>query len=179
MAIINTRNRTDLGLLAAHSVKVCQKISRISGIRLMILCTVAIAPARSLMSPAVGRVVLRTVEQGRQALEAAGEGDRVVNVLRAAAIIVQHIGPRPQRVEVQSGGALVAVAGHLHVMALCSRPVWARRRPSCVLDSAYSSPTMATGIAVSSISSIIGSAIDPFSVSKPTMNPAATNNPAS
>ena len=37
---------------------------------------------------------------------------------------------------------------------------------------------MAIGIAASSISSIIGSATEPFSVSKPTMKPAVTDMPA-
>jgi len=37
---------------------------------------------------------------------------------------------------------------------------------------------MQTGIAVASMHSIIASAIEPFSLSKPRMNPAVTNMPA-
>ncbi len=37
---------------------------------------------------------------------------------------------------------------------------------------------MQTGIAASSINSIMPSATEPFSLSKPTMKPAVTNRPA-
>ena len=115
---------------------------------------------------------------GRQAAAAARRTPRARRPFAGCARSREDLAPRPQRLEVEPERALVAIIVGMSSGSGCSRPSRASRRASCVFGSAQSRPTIATGIAASSISSTIASAIEPFSLSKPTMNPAVTNMPA-